>query len=53
MTTKSKKPATKPTPKPGLRKLGTLKGKIYIAPDAFTPDEMREPGYLDKTRPKK
>jgi hypothetical protein len=48
MTTKPEKPAPKPT----LRKLGALKGKIYIAPDAFTPDETREPGYLDKTRSK-
>ncbi len=41
MTTKPEKPATKPAPKPKLRKLGALKGKIYIAPDAFTPEEMR------------
>ncbi len=53
MTTNVKKPAAKPAPKPKLRKLGELKGKIYIAPDAFTPGEMREPGYLEKSRKKK
>lgn len=49
-TKKQIRPAVKGAAKKSNIKFDTLKGKVYVAPDAFTKAEMR--GYDFKSQPK-